>query len=58
MKVANVALEAVLRRDKAVFVTGLAAVVAMAWTWLLLGAGMNMSAFEMTRMAGMDGGQA
>ena len=27
----------------------------LAWGWLLLGAGMDMSAIEMTRMAGMDG---
>lgn len=48
-------LEAVLRRDRLVLVAGLVAVLAMAWGWLLAGAGMKMSAFEMTGMAGMDG---
>jgi len=56
MSVQEVALEAVLRRDRLVFVAGMAVVVAMAWGWLLLGAGMEMSAAAMTRMAGMDGG--
>src|SRR5690606_31544575 len=32
-----------------------ATIVALAWGWLLLGAGMEMSPLEMTRMAGMDG---
>jgi predicted metal-binding membrane protein len=49
-------LEAVLRRDRCVLVAGLVIVLAMAWTWLLAGAGMDMNAIEMTRMAGMDGG--
>lgn len=48
-------LEAVLRRDRLVLGAGLAAVVALAWAWLVLGAGMDMTAIEMTRMAGMDG---
>ncbi|WP_119420908.1 DUF2182 domain-containing protein [Desertibaculum subflavum] len=48
-------LEAVLRRDRAVLLGGLAVVVTLAWAWLLLGAGMDMTAIEMTRMAGMDG---
>jgi predicted metal-binding membrane protein len=48
-------LEAVLRRDRWVLVAGLVTVLAMAWTWLLAGAGMDMNAIEMTRMAGMDG---
>jgi predicted metal-binding membrane protein len=48
-------LEAVLRRDRLVLVAGLVVVLAMAWGWLLAGAGMEMSAIEMTRMAGMDG---
>ena len=48
-------LEAVLRRDRLVLVAGLVAVLAMAWGWLLAGAGMEMSAVEMTAMARMDG---
>jgi predicted metal-binding membrane protein len=48
-------LEAVLRRDRWVLVAGMVVVVALAWGWLLLGAGMQMSALDMTRMAGMDG---
>ena len=48
-------LEAVLRRDRLVLVTGLVVVLGMAWGWLLSGAGMGMSAVEMTAMAGMDG---
>ncbi len=48
-------LEAVLRRDRAVLVAGFVAVFATAWGWLLVGAGMEMNAVEMTGMAGMDG---
>lgn len=52
---ADAALESVLRRDRAVFLGGLVLVVAISWVWLLMGAGMGMSAIDMTRMAGMDG---
>jgi predicted metal-binding membrane protein len=38
-----------------VLIAGLVAVLAMAWGWLLAGAGMPMSAVDMTAMAGMDG---
>jgi predicted metal-binding membrane protein len=48
-------LEAVLRRERLVLIAGLVAVLAMAWGWLLAGAGMQMSAVDMTAMAGMDG---
>src|SRR5262245_463930 len=48
-------LHAIIRRDRLVLVTGIAVVSALAWGWLVLGAGMDMSAIEMTRMAGMDG---
>ena len=44
-------LEAVLRRDRLVVVTALTAVIALSWAYLLAGAGMGMSAFEMTRMS-------
>jgi predicted metal-binding membrane protein len=47
--------EALLRRDRAVLAAGLLAILALAWGWLLSGAGMEMSAVEMTGMAGMDG---
>lgn len=48
-------LEAVVWRERLVLILGLVAVLAMAWGWLLVGAGMEMSAFDMTAMAGMDG---
>jgi predicted metal-binding membrane protein len=48
-------LETVLTRDRVVVVAGLVLVVALSWGWLLAGAGMGMSAIEMTAMAGMDG---
>jgi predicted metal-binding membrane protein len=38
-----------------VLVVGLVAVLVMAWGWLVAGTGMEMSAVEMTAMAGMDG---
>ena len=44
-------LEAVLRRDRLVVVTSLTALIALSWAYLLAGAGMDMSAFEMTRMS-------
>ena len=53
-------LEAVLRRDRLVVVAALITVIALSWTYLLAGAGMGMSAFEMTRMSqlGMAGGMS
>jgi predicted metal-binding membrane protein len=53
-------LEAVVRRDRLVVVTALIAVIALSWVYLLSGAGMGMSAFEMTRMSrpGMGGSMA
>ena len=48
-------LEAVLRRDRLALVAGLVVVLALAWGWLVAGAGMEMSALDMTTMAGMDG---
>ena len=44
-----------LDRDRLILLTGLAIVIMMAWGWLLVGSGMEMSAVEMTAMAGMDG---
>ena len=53
-------LEAVVRRDRLVVVTALTAVIALSWAYLLAGAGMGMSAFEMTRVSqlGMAGGMS
>jgi predicted metal-binding membrane protein len=51
-------LEAVLRRDRLVVVAALSAVIAIAWIWILLGAGTGMSAVAITggaRMSGMAG---
>ena len=44
-------LEAVVKRDRLVVVTALTAVIALSWAYLLAGAGMGMSAFEMTRVS-------
>jgi predicted metal-binding membrane protein len=48
----------VIRRDRVVVITALFAVIALSWAYLLAGAGMGMSALEMTRMSqlGMAGG--
>jgi predicted metal-binding membrane protein len=46
-------LEAVLRRDRFVVSAALVAVIAIAWIWIVLGAGTGMNAVAMTRMAGM-----
>ncbi|MGA8400911.1 MAG: DUF2182 domain-containing protein [Stellaceae bacterium] len=52
-------LEAVLRRDRQAVIAALVVVVAMAWMWILLGAGTGMSAMDMIfgstadNMAGM-----
>ncbi len=47
----DTALETVLKRDRLVVIGGLAGVIALAWAYILLGAGMDMSALEMTRMS-------
>lgn len=44
-------LESVLKRDRLVVVGGLAGVIVLAWIYILLGAGMDMSAIEMTSMS-------
>jgi len=58
--VSDARFEAVVRRDRAVVVTALTAVIALSWAYLVAGAGMGMSAFEMTRMSqfGMAGGMS
>ncbi len=44
-------LEAALRRDRFIVVIALSTVIATSWGWVALGAGMEMSAVEMTRMS-------
>jgi len=48
-------LEAVLRRDRAVVVVTLVAVITIAWIWILLGAGTGMSTLEMALGWGAPG---
>jgi predicted metal-binding membrane protein len=48
-------LEAVLRRDRLVVAAAIVAIAAIAWTWILLGAGTGMSAMAMAGGAGMAG---
>src|SRR5580700_178051 len=48
-------LEAVLRRDRQVVAAALVAVIAMAWLWVLLGAGTGMSAMDMLLGTSADG---
>jgi predicted metal-binding membrane protein len=43
------------RRERLGLLLALVAVLALSWGWLLAGAGMGMSAIDMTAMAGMDG---
>ena len=40
-------LDAVLRHDRAIVVAGLAAVIALSWVWLLMGAGLHMDEMDM-----------
>ena len=47
-------LEAVVQRDRLVVVMALSAVIALAWAYLLAGAGMDMSAVEMTRLSQLE----
>jgi predicted metal-binding membrane protein len=51
-------LEAVLRRDRLIVITALTAVIALSWAYLLTGAGMSMSALEMTRMSQLGAAEA
>jgi predicted metal-binding membrane protein len=48
-------LDGVLKRDRIMVLGAVAAVLALSWAYLLSGAGMGMSAFEMTRMTLSDG---
>jgi predicted metal-binding membrane protein len=49
-------LEAVLRRDRAIVIVSLVTVIGLAWGYLLMGAGMDMSTMEMSSQ-GMDAGR-
>ena len=51
-------LTAVLRRDRLVVITALVTVIGAAWIYVLVGAGMGMSAFEMTAMTRTPAGMA
>jgi predicted metal-binding membrane protein len=50
----DAALETVARRDRLVVVAALALVITLSWAYLLAGAGMGMSALEMTRMSQLE----
>ena len=45
------AIESVVKRDRIMILGALSIVVALSWVYVLAGAGMDMSALEMTRMA-------
>jgi hypothetical protein len=47
--------EAVLRRDRALVVAALVAVITITWIWILLGAGTGMTAMDMALRSGMPG---
>lgn len=51
MPAVDALLEAAIRRDRLVVVALLVVVVGLSWLYLLTGAGMGVSAFEMTRMS-------
>ncbi len=52
-------LETLLKRDRVIVVAGLAVVVGLAWVYLLMGAGMGMTALQTTALpAGMGPGPA
>lgn len=43
-------LEAILRRDRAIIIAALAAVVVLSWAYILFGAGMRMTAWDMSSL--------
>ncbi len=43
-------IETVVKRDRLILIGGLVAVVLLSWVYILAGAGMDMTAFEMTAM--------
>jgi predicted metal-binding membrane protein len=46
------AIERAVKRDRMIVLLALSAVVVLSWAYVLSGAGMSMSAFEMTEMSG------
>ena len=48
-------VEGAVKRDKVFVLVALTAVIALSWGYVLAGAGMNMTAPEMTRLASSDG---
>jgi predicted metal-binding membrane protein len=46
-----IGIEAILRRERALIATGMVVVVALAWVYLWQGAGMGMSAIDMTTLS-------
>lgn len=51
---ASSVLESVLERDRTIVITGLVTVIVLSWLYILLGAGMGMTAFEMTTLSMPD----
>ena len=45
--------EATIKQDRLILVGGLMAVTGISWLWIVVGAGMNMDALEMTRMSAL-----
>ena len=50
------AVESTLKRDRLVVLGAIGFVVVLSWAYVLAGAGMNMSAFEMTTLSSGEGG--
>ncbi|MGH6806414.1 MAG: DUF2182 domain-containing protein, partial [Ensifer adhaerens] len=46
----DAAIESALRRDRIIVLAALATVIVISWTYVLAGAGMSVSVFEMARM--------
>ena len=44
-------LEAILRRDRLIVIAGLVTVIVLSWGYILMGAGMSMTAFEMSTLS-------
>ena len=44
-------METILKRDRAIVIAGLVVVIVLSWIYILNGAGMGMTAFEMTTMS-------
>ena len=44
-------LESVVKRDRAIVIAGLLTVIVLSWIYILTGAGMGMTAFEMSSLS-------